>query len=37
MGWEDVNWIGLVHDRDKWQTIETVMNLRVYKVREILE
>jgi hypothetical protein len=29
-GWEDVDWIHLVQDRDQWQAlVNTVMDLRV--------
>jgi hypothetical protein len=29
-GWEGVDWINLVSNRDKWQTVvNTVMNLQV--------
>jgi hypothetical protein len=29
-GWEDVDWIHLVQDRDQWQAfVNTIMNLRV--------
>jgi ribosome biogenesis protein Nip4 len=30
IGWEDVDWIHLVQDRDQWRVVvNTVMNLRV--------
>jgi hypothetical protein len=30
VGWSDVDWIGLVQDRDKWtDLVNSVMNLRV--------
>jgi hypothetical protein len=30
VGWGDVDWIGLVQDRDRWSAVENVvMNLRV--------
>jgi hypothetical protein len=34
MGWDDVDWIGLAEDRDKWRRahMNTVMNLRMHKV-----
>jgi hypothetical protein len=32
VGWGDVDWIGLVHDRDKWRAlVNAVTNLRVPK------
>jgi hypothetical protein len=36
MGWEGVNWIHLVQERDQWQVlVNTVMNLRFHKRRGI--
>jgi hypothetical protein len=30
IGWDDMDWIDLVHDRDEWRALaNTVMNLRV--------
>jgi hypothetical protein len=30
IGWDDMNWIDLAHDRDQWRAlVNTVMNLRV--------
>jgi predicted small integral membrane protein len=30
VGWRDVNWIGLAHDRDRWRAlVNSVLNLRV--------
>jgi hypothetical protein len=30
MGWDDVDWIGLAQDRDKWRVlVNSVLNLRV--------
>jgi hypothetical protein len=30
VGWDDVGWIGLVQDRDRWRALEnSVLNLRV--------
>jgi hypothetical protein len=30
IGWEGVNWIHLVQDRDQWRAVvNTIMNLRV--------
>jgi hypothetical protein len=30
VGWGDVDWIGLAHDRDRWRALEnSVLNLRV--------
>jgi hypothetical protein len=30
VGWGDVDWIGLSHDREKWRAlVDAVMNLRV--------
>jgi hypothetical protein len=30
VGWGDVDWIGLAHDRDKWTAlVNAAMNLRV--------
>jgi hypothetical protein len=30
VGWGDVDWIALAHDRDKWRAlVNAVMNLRV--------
>jgi hypothetical protein len=34
--WEDVDWIDLAEDRDTWwAVVNTVMNLRVHKMRGI--
>jgi hypothetical protein len=33
IGWGDVDWIGLVQDRDKWRAlVDAVMNLRFHKM-----
>jgi hypothetical protein len=30
VGWSDVNWIGLAHDRNRWRAlVNSVLNLRV--------
>jgi hypothetical protein len=30
IGWDDIDWIDLAHDRDQWRAlVNTVMNLRV--------
>jgi hypothetical protein len=30
MGWDDVDWIGLAQDRDKWRAlVKSAVNLRV--------
>jgi hypothetical protein len=30
VGWGDVDWIGLVQDRDRWRTlVNSVLNIRV--------
>jgi hypothetical protein len=29
VGWEGVDWIHLVQDRNQWWVVNTVMNLRV--------
>jgi hypothetical protein len=30
IGWDGVDWIGLVQDRDRWRTlVNVVMNIRV--------
>jgi hypothetical protein len=30
IGWDDMDWIGLVQDRDQWRAVvDTVMNLRI--------
>jgi hypothetical protein len=30
IGWDDVDWIDMAHDRDQWRTfVNTVLNLRV--------
>jgi hypothetical protein len=30
VGWDDVDWIGLAHDRDRWRAlVNSVLNLRV--------
>jgi hypothetical protein len=30
VGWGDVDWIGLAHDRDRWRAlVDSVLNLRV--------
>jgi hypothetical protein len=30
IGWGDLDWIDLVHDRDKWRAlVDTAMNLQV--------
>jgi hypothetical protein len=30
VGWGDVDWIGLAHDRDRWRAlVNSVLNLRV--------
>jgi hypothetical protein len=30
IGWGDINWIDVAHDRDQWRAlVNTVMNLRV--------
>jgi hypothetical protein len=30
IGWDNMDWIDLAHDRDKWRAlVNTVMNLRV--------
>jgi hypothetical protein len=30
VGWGDVDWVGLVQDRDRWRAlVNTVMNLRI--------
>jgi hypothetical protein len=30
VGWGDVDWIGLTHDRDRWRAlVNSVLNLRV--------
>jgi hypothetical protein len=36
IGWEGVNWMHLIHDRDQWRAIvNTAMNRRFHKRREI--
>jgi hypothetical protein len=33
IGWDGMDWIDLVQDRDRWRTlVNTVMNLRVHKM-----
>jgi hypothetical protein len=30
IGWDDMNWIDLAHDRERWRAlVKTVMNLRI--------
>jgi hypothetical protein len=30
IGWDDMDWIDLAHDRDQWRAlVNTIMNLRV--------
>jgi hypothetical protein len=36
IGWEDLNWINVAQDREKWQAfVKTVTNLKVSNKREI--
>jgi hypothetical protein len=35
--WEDVGWIHLSQDRDRWQAVvDTVMNLRISGISKLL-